>query len=268
MSKRKHDYNYHSHTYLCNHAGGEPIDYVKVAIENNYKNLGISEHGPMHVLDSTSRLVEETYPKYLELMKEAEILAKEHGINFYKGLEIEYFKEVDTYEKYLNELDYLILGQHYIVKNGEYHSTYAFEDEEDVKIYVDTVVEALKTGYFNMLAHPDLCFFNIKNPTDEMYEMLRPIILTAKELDIPLEVNANGIRRAKWEDNCTDPSCYKYPRIKFFEMVKEEDAKVIISDDSHSPNEFCDYATEKANEIVEELGLKLVTTLKMNYFKK
>src|SRR5690554_7066699 len=76
----------------------------------------------------------------------------------------------------------------------------------------DTVMKALKSGYFNMLCHPDLCYFNIDNPTDEMYEALRPVIKLAKELDIPLELNANGIRRAVLEGKVTEFSNIKYPR--------------------------------------------------------
>ena len=40
----KHDFNFHSHTYLCGHAGGIPSDYVNEAIKNNFSVLGISEH--------------------------------------------------------------------------------------------------------------------------------------------------------------------------------------------------------------------------------
>ena len=38
--------NYHTHTKLCRHAIGEVIDYVKVAYECGFSEIGISDHAP------------------------------------------------------------------------------------------------------------------------------------------------------------------------------------------------------------------------------
>lgn len=266
---KKHNFNYHGHTYLCGHAGGTPVDYVNEAIKHNYKTIGISEHAPMpNLVNNNSRLKESDYELYLSLLEEGKELANKHNINFNKGLEIEYFEEIDLYEKYLKDVEYLILGQHYILRNGELKSTFGLDDLEDVIIYRDTIIKAIKTGYFSLIAHLDLCFFNIKNPTDEMYEALRPVVVLAKELNIPIEVNANGIRRALNEDNCNDYSCLRYPRVKLFEIVKEENANVIITSDCHSPSQFHDWAIEKAEEFVKELELNVVDKIEVNYYKK
>ena len=39
--------NYHTHLSLCGHADGMSEDYVKVAIEAGYTDLGMSDHGPI-----------------------------------------------------------------------------------------------------------------------------------------------------------------------------------------------------------------------------
>ena len=39
--------DYHTHTKLCNHAFGMPIDYVKEAIKLGMKGIGISDHNPV-----------------------------------------------------------------------------------------------------------------------------------------------------------------------------------------------------------------------------
>lgn len=268
---KKHDSNYHSHTYLCGHAGGEPIDYVKEAVKHNFKEIGISEHAPMaNLRNKNSRLKEEDYQTYHKLLDEAKEFATKNNINFYKGMEIEYFPHIKVYDSYLKEVDYLILGQHYIIKDGKYKSTFGLSSLEDVKIYAKTVVKGLKSNYFNMLCHPDLCFFNIESPTNEMYEELRDVIKTAKELNIPLELNANGIRRSKYEDNnpSLDYSKFKYPREKFFEMAKEEGAEVIITGDSHSVDALNDWAIKEAYKFSSKLDLKLINRLNMNYYKK
>lgn len=261
----KIDYNYHSHTYLCGHAIGEPIDYVKEAIKHGYKNIGISEHAPMPNLTNRGlRLEQEDYKLYFQLLNEAEKLAKTNNINFYKGFEIEYFYDLNIYEKYLEDVDYLILGQHYIVRDGVIKSAYGLSDLEDIKIYAKTVVDAINSGYFSLVCHPELCFYNIDKPTKEMYKALEPIIIAAKEKDIPIEINANGIRKAYNRDNCKDPSCYRYPKFEFLKMVKNLNAKVMIASDAHRPEYLYDFAIEKAIDLVKALNLDFVTTLKIN----
>lgn len=261
----KHDFNFHSHTYLCGHAGGIPIDYIKEALKNNFSVLGISEHAPMPMLpNNNSRLKNEDYPKYLKLLQEAAFFGEKHNIKLYKGLEIEYIGTSDIYSKYLDDLDYLILGQHYIYVNGKLKSAYELSTLEDIIIYSDTLIEAIKTGYFNLVAHPDLCFFNIENPTKEMYQALIPFIKLAQQLDIPLEVNANGFRR-----NFYEKSPYlKYPRTQFFQMVAKENAKVIISSDAHSPEQLNDHFIQEAYQFAHNLNLNLINTLNMSYYHK
>lgn len=38
------DYNLHTHNYLCGHADGTVEDYVREAVKNGVKILGISDH--------------------------------------------------------------------------------------------------------------------------------------------------------------------------------------------------------------------------------
>lgn len=259
----KHNFNYHSHTYLCGHATGTPTDYVLEAIKHNFRALGISEHAPMANLpNNNSRLKQEDYQIYLELLNDAKKTANINNIKFYKGLEIEYFNDHSIYENFLNDLDYLILGQHYIMKNNKLKSTFTLNSLEDIIIYRNTVMEGLKTGYFNMLCHPDLCFYNIEQPTKEMYEALRPLVVLAKELNIPLELNANGFRR-KLEHN---HKVLRYPREEFFKIVKQENANVIVSSDAHEVKTLNDWAITSAYEFANNLNLNIVTSLTMNYY--
>ncbi len=40
------DYNYHTHTFRCHHAGGEEIEYIKNAIKAGIKDFGFADHAP------------------------------------------------------------------------------------------------------------------------------------------------------------------------------------------------------------------------------
>ena len=43
-------WDYHTHTFLCNHATGTIEGYVKAAIDKNLVEIGISDHFPMNLL--------------------------------------------------------------------------------------------------------------------------------------------------------------------------------------------------------------------------
>lgn len=262
--------NYHSHTYLCRHASGKPVDYIQQAIQHGFSHYGISDHAPMPNLEvlGSSRMLDSEYDQYLADLLEAKT-AFENQIVIHQGLEVEYFDFYhQRYERFLKDMDYLILGQHYIIlKDGTYLSTYKLETLEHIIIYRDTLIKALKSGYFNLLCHIGLCFYNIENPTREMLDTLRPVIELAKTLDIPIEVNANGLRKALRVDSVFSYNNVSYPRKDVFQMVKEAQAKVIIQSDCHSTKDIYDWAIIEARAFVKELGLEEVHELKMNYYK-
>lgn len=256
--------NYHTHTHLCRHAEGKPVDYCKQAVKNTNKILGMSDHAFMPNLEFSLRMKKEDIKIYKKELQEADLYARLNRLKLYKGFEIEYFYQTkDIYPKYLKDFDYLILGQHYIYYNGKYKSVYKFDSIDDIKLYSKQVVEALNTGYFNLLCHPDLCFYCFDKITDEMLEIVRPIIKTCKKLNIPLEINANGLRKTLLE-----PGPARYPRKEFFKLVKEEGAKVIISSDCHYPNFYFDKFVLEAFKFAKDLELNLIYELDMNYYKK
>ena len=43
-------WDYHTHTYLCNHATGTIEDYIRSAIKIGLVEIGISDHFPMELL--------------------------------------------------------------------------------------------------------------------------------------------------------------------------------------------------------------------------
>ena len=48
--------DFHTHNRRCGHALGEIEDYVKVAIEKNFDEIGISDHFPLGaVLDDPQK---------------------------------------------------------------------------------------------------------------------------------------------------------------------------------------------------------------------
>ncbi len=255
--------NYHTHMYLCNHATGNVEDYVKKAIELNFEVLGMSDHAPFIFLsDRSVRMGIEDYPIYLKELAEA-IKKYSDRIKIYKGLEIEYFPfEIKHYQKLLEELDYLTLGQHYIQVGSYLTSVYKVKTIDEMNIYKDTLIEAMATGFFKFISHPDIFLFNQKNINRETLDICKEIIEAAKAYDVPLEINANGIR--KGEIFVNNQKRYRYPRKEFWELVKAVKAKVIISADAHRVEDLFDQAIIDAYKFAQDIGLEVEEELVMN----
>ena len=247
-------HNYHTHTYLCRHAKGNVEDYVKEAIKLGFESIGFSDHAPWNdLIDRSVRMDMNEFQIYLNELEEAKDKYSDQ-IKIYKGVEIEYFEGQDEYyNTLLQQLDYMTLGQHYIEKNGEFLSIYKIHSLEDLTIYKDTLIKAINSGYFKFLSHPDLFLFSQKELSPEILSLAEEIIIAAKEKNIPLEINANGIRKGRI--NVDGEVVYRYPRNEFWKLVKKHDARAIINSDAHEPKLLFDEAIIHAFEFARSLDL-------------
>lgn len=255
--------NYHTHMYLCRHAVGDVEDYVRQAIKLGFKALGMSDHAPFPELaDRSVRMYLEDYKTYLAQCDYA-IKKYKDQIKVYKALEIEYFpKHKEMYETLLGELDYLALGQHYIhdvTQPGELRSTYRLTTHQHIETYVDTLIEAMATGYFKFICHPDLMLYGIDDFTEAISKESKRLIQAAINYDIPLEINANGIRKGLKETK--NGMRYLYPRKEFWELVKAANARVIISSDAHQPSHLYNHDVIKTYEFASQLGIEVEEAL-------
>lgn len=245
-------YNYHTHTARCRHASGTMRQYIESAVEGGIKVLGFSDHVPYpfdgDYYSGFRMFLEETEPYALELASLREEYKGQIDIKI--GYEAEYYPRY--FEKMLNLVtqypcDYLLLGQHFIENEatGKYSGTRT-DDESRLVTYVDEVCEAMKTGLFTYVAHPDLLnYFDDPKVSDREYSRL---IACAADCGIPLEINLLGIR-----DN------RHYPRDRFFELCGEIGASVCIGSDAHSPDVVCDRESyAKALQICEAYDLKRI----------
>ena len=240
--------NYHTHTYRCNHAYGTEEEYIQRAIEAGFSELGFSDHAPYIFSQSgyvsDFRMKIEQYHDYVETLIE---LRKKYAdkIKIHIGLETEYYPKLfrNNLEFLMEEpLDYMILGQHFT--NNEFDGTYACcmsAMREAVLVrYAEQVEEAVGTGCFTYIAHPDLIMYDTKKP--EYRRHMRRICEAAASIDIPLEINLLGIE---------DKRCY--PNEVFFELAAECKNKVIIGFDAHCPDEVYSHITESARKVAESI---------------
>lgn len=247
--------NYHTHTPRCHHATGTEEDYVRCALEAGLRVLGFSDHTPYPFpgdYRSPLRMGTEEMPDYCRgVLAVKEKYASQ--IKIHLGAEAEYYPAY--FQDYLDfmrqfPVEYLILGQHYIGNEiGCAYTTTATEDVSVLTQYCEQTAEALHTGLFSYMAHPDSIRYT---GSEKIYlEQLRKVCKAAKETDTPLELNLLGMRGRR-----------HYPNWRFWEMAAEENCTVIFGSDAHNPHDVADPVSERqALEVVRRLGMKYIEIL-------
>ena len=249
--------NYHTHTYLCNHAVGTMEEYVQEAIKNDLKILGFSDHCPYPFsveYDSWMRMsLSETKIYVNEVLRLKE--KYKDSIQILLGYEAEYYpKEFDKMLEFIRQFpcDYLILGQHNT--HNEYDGCHMYADvpEEEFIQYVSQVIEGMKTGVYSYLAHPD--YVGYRENLDLYRKEMTRLCKTAKELQIPLEFNLLGFREKR-----------PYPFEEFWEIVAQEGNDVILGCDAHSAVYVGQKnIEEQAKAYLSSLGITPIEQLKLN----
>ena len=245
--------NLHTHTSRCGHAEGADEEYVRCAVDRGLQQLGFSDHAPYLFPGgyvSPVRMLPEELPNYVQsicLLREK--YAKD--IQLHLGVEAEYFPSFfrDTVQMLRDGgIEYMLLGQHCLGDGiGQHHFGTPTAEEAILRHYCDQVIEAMQTGLFTYLAHPD--FIKFVGEDSIFNKHMRRLCREAKACDIPLEINMLGLRQGR-----------NYPSDRFFRLVAEEGCPVVIGADAHKPEQVCLPDNEQqAMEIVNRFGLELIT---------
>lgn len=255
--------NYHTHTVRCMHATGSDEEYVLAAIEGGYDILGFSDHTPWPYRSgfvANMRMDESSLEDYVNSIRVLKVKYKDK-IEIKIGLECEYFSLYlpwlkETIKKY--ELDYVILGNHFYKsdESGIYFGTECL-DKTMLDIYVDEAIEAMKTGIYAYLAHPELFMRGYPSFDKDVEEISYRLCRAAKEYDMPLEYNLNGknidMRLGARE---------RYPHHRFWEIAAEIGCKAIVGVDCHYYEELSEPSLfDESKQYLRSLGLNVLDKL-------
>ncbi len=244
--------NYHTHTPLCRHAKGAVMEYAQAAYDAGLKILGFSDHTPYCFPEgyySHMRM----YPGQLEGYVREVLDAREAfrgQMEISLGLEVEYYPNfwTETLEMVRDGgIEYFLLGQHWC--GNEMDAPYngnPTDREEDLARYCNQVMDAIQTGLFTYIAHPDLLNFIGDR---KVYEaQMSRICREAKACQIPLEINLLGVNEGR-----------NYPNPLFWELAATEGCCAVIGSDAHMPEHVVHPEPEKkALELVNRFGLTLI----------
>lgn len=257
--------NYHTHTELCRHANGKPIDYALQAKKDGCTELGMSDHCPYPENFGDTwhgiRMSVEEIPLYKQQIQEAR-----EAVDFpvYMGFECEWNKCFKNW--YQDELkgtygaDYLVLGPHWVSSGDNTYHMYIPDvtDHALISRYVDQTIQGMESGIFKFLAHPDLFMKGYKEWDAESKAWSKALIDAAADLNMPIEINGLGMSR---EPNETSKGIrFQYPYLEFWQMASETDVKIICNSDAHDPEDVIKNA-RKARNFAKDLNLYPLNSL-------
>lgn len=225
---------FHVHTFRCGHAEDvSDEEYVKKAVELGADEIWFTDHAPFPDDPFGSRMKLSDLDEYLSTL--SSLKNKYKNIDIHIGLETEYFPSFHKngyYDKLrsMKGIELLLLGQH-MAEISETPPAYSFSeskeylDKNEYRLLGNAIVQGIRTGYYNAVAHPDRIFRRISSWTSDMEAISMDIINAAMEADIPLETNMSFI---------------DYPmsvREEFWQLVPKN-AKIIKGLDAHYLNEM------------------------------
>ena len=255
MKYTQNNVNLHTHSFYCGHGTGEINDYVKAAEKDGrLKVLGFSEHCPVPDDDIPSRMKFCMMESYLN---DVDSSASQSRIKILKGFECDWRDDLkDFYRSLESKTDYLIGAVHHLFDRNKQELEYVgrirnFDSYIDE--YVDAYTAMLKSGLFLFGCHPDLFLYNLEwnGKTESAAEK---IISTARQYDVPLEVNGQGLRKRKTDENGNVKIPYPVPQ--FWHMAKKYGIKICCSSDAHAPENVYE---DRCFGFAEECGLEYMS---------
>ncbi len=261
-------YNYHTHTFRCNHAIGEDEDYVLEALANGMQGLGFSDH--IMLPDFSEPNIRGEYSCFQDYCDSIDNLKKKYAgqMKIFRGLEAEgfayyfpYFREILS----CGNVDYLILGNHSMMNNHRQIITHFGQPTvSSIYAYRDTAIAAMKTMCFSIFAHPDYFMSSLPIFDREVMKVAADLIEASILYDIPLEINIGGIRNGKKQIG--DKKRYLYPNPEFFVLARKMGARFVFGLDAHAPNQIGDdEANCLAVRFAHQYDLQILETVE---FKK
>ncbi|MBQ9335984.1 MAG: histidinol-phosphatase [Lentisphaeria bacterium] len=236
--------NLHTHTYRCHHATGTVDDYCREAVKAGISILGFAEHTPFPDGEyGASRMAFTELPDYVREVQDAR--KKYPQMTILLGLEIDYrpiLGKAFYQEEFLEKLplDFLIGGAHFLpAANGCPAHHVSAENPMSLptlRCFVRESVRLMETGLIEYLAHPDLTARCLPRWTPDIGAAYLDIIEAAAALDMPLEINAYGLRK-QWIET-EEGTRAQYPWDPFWELVAEHGGiRVVTGSDAHRPED-------------------------------
>jgi len=246
--------DYHTHTSLCRHAFGRPVDYAKAAKERGLSEIGISDHFPVPHLP-------ESLPKkeYAMDLEELPIYARwvEEAREAFPSMAVRLAFEVDYYPQGMKDIasllgtfepDYLYISVH-VLEDWCIDDERMIDRYQDVDVqklcdrYVEALIEAVSLEAFDVLGHLDL-YKKFGHRAEISPTLLDALLRRLKRSDMAVEINTAGLRK---------PCQEMYPSGSLLRSLQEARIPICFGSDAHRPEEV-GWRFEQAVQTAKEAG--------------
>ena len=228
--------DYHMHTRLCRHAVGDATDLAAQAVRLGLSEIGFSEHNPMPRDDYDDwHPLQQDFEVYIEQVEKAR---RDHPqLNIKIALEMDYIPGMEDWIRELaarHPWDYLIGAVHYVsdtwdldnpTKVAEWKRRDVFEVWSE---YFERLTKAAESGFFNIIAHADLCKKFCFYPEQDCTPLFNRLLQAIKKHGLAMELNTAGLRK-----DCKEI----YPSPKIVEMAYKEGVPITFASDAHAIGE-------------------------------
>lgn len=252
-------FSFHNHTYRCMHADAELTEerVVREHAERGFTHVAVTDHCPWKEFGKSapwrSRMLIEEKADYLEAIRQAK--EKYAGkISVYSGFEVEYLPSLmDEIMEMRREVDLMVLGQHFFYDPESQDIGHVYDrsrSKNAMRNYAACVEAALKEGWPDIIAHPDIIMLQKDSWTPDAEEAAHRIFAAAAKAGIPVEINLCRI----WHMIRENLSRVEYPWREFWQVAAQYDVKVLYGIDCHAINqlEILDQSVKHAKEILGE----------------
>lgn len=250
----------HLHTRLCGHATGEISEYLDSAARQGIKEVGFCDHLPLYFLPPGKLILDYAMdecdlPRYISMIKN-------HALN--SQVEVKLGIEADFVPGHEERLKKLLASYRFDFITGSVHfiDGWGFDNPAELGEYgrrdIDRVYEqyfcliqqAALTGFFDIMAHPDL----VKKFKYLPARNLRPLYVETarvfKTAGVCVEVNTAGLRY---------PAKEIYPAPELLEVFFRHGLPVTLGSDAHRPEDVGS-GLQEAMELIKKTGYREIAT--------
>lgn len=248
--------DYHLHTNYCKHSRFTVESLIEKAIEENFVEIGISEHIYASKERETSLSDHNELLQFMQDVKNAKA-EYEKKIKILCGLELEMVdqftgetnSELNNKLAKLDGIDYTIHSFHFY--NDGKHLAEINWDESRANEMIKTYEKVISEQNVRYIAHPD-AFLEGTDKFDKQCERVANAIgLLASKNKIILGLNVNGASLDR-----------AYPSIDFWKIIASYGVDVKIELDAHSWKPFKQENIEKALAVAKAANVKIIEEIK------
>ena len=240
----------HTHTRLCRHAGGDPIDYARAAAARGIPEIACTDHVyfPRDPHPSI-RMKREEFAEYLALVRAAQ---DANVCTVLLGIEADYQRDLvhGHVQSVLDSADFdLVLGSIHTgpfwdLAPGDPTATPEFI-KQMYRTYFRRMAELARTGLYDVCSHFDVvkrC--GLRAPEAVIAEIAPPALDAVAEAGMAIEINTSGLDHGAAE---------AYPSLQILAWMKERDIPITFGSDSHDPAQIGRHF-EQAVELAKAAG--------------